>query len=90
MTISDSHQLASSDLHLRIGLLKPFLTGAKKTRLGPIPGLVLFLSVGADYNREDCCLSCTINKDQNSKYSCVSFDVTNVGFDTNCWTQWPY
>ena len=62
-------------LHLRIGLLKPFLVGAKKTRLGPVTELVLFLSVGADCNREDWCLPCTTNKDQNSIYSCVSFDV---------------
>ena len=32
-------------------------------------------SVGDDFNREDCCLPCTINKDKNSIYSCVSFDV---------------
>ena len=57
-------KLASSDLHLRIELLKPFLVGAKKTRLGPVTELVLLLSVGVEYNREDCCLSCTINKDQ--------------------------
>ena len=71
-------KLASSDLHLRIRLIKPFLVGTKKTRLGPVLELVVFLSVGANYNREDCCLPCTINKDQNSKYSCVSFDVMNV------------
>ena len=66
-------KLASSDLHLRIGLLKPFLVGAKKTRLGPVSKLVLFLSIGADRNHEDCCLPCTINKDQFSKYFCVSW-----------------
>ena len=57
-------KLASSDLHLRIGLRKPFLVGAKKTRLGPIIELVLFLSVGVDYNWEYCSLTCTINKDK--------------------------
>ena len=51
-------KLASSDLHLRIGLLKPFLVGAKNTRLGPV------MNVGVDCNREDCCLPCTINKDK--------------------------
>ena len=66
-------KLASTDLHLRIGLLKPFLVGAKKTKLGHVSELVLFLSVGVDCNREDCCLPCTINKDQISKYSCVSW-----------------
>ena len=60
---------------MRIGLVKPFLVGAKKTRLGPVTEFVLFLSGGADSNREDCCLPCTINKYQNSIYSCVSFDV---------------
>ena len=49
--------------------------GAKQSRLGPVTELVLLLSVGADCNREDCCLPCTINKDQNSMYSCVFFDV---------------
>ena len=37
--------------------------------------LVLFLLVGVDGNREDCCLPSTINKDPNSIYSCVCFDV---------------
>ena len=64
-------KIASNGLHLRIGLLKTFLVGAKKNRLGPISELVLFLSPGAVYNREDYCLPCTINKDQISKYSCV-------------------
>ena len=67
--------LARRILHLRIWLLKPFLVGAKKTRLGRLWELVLFSSVGADCNREGCFLPCTINKDQNSIYSCVSFDV---------------
>ena len=34
---------------------------------------MLFLSIGVDCNREDCCLPCTLNKDLNSKYSCVSW-----------------
>ena len=71
-------KLARGILHLRIWLLKPFLVGAKKTRLGPVSKLVLFLSVGADYNREDCCLPCIINKYQNFNYSCVFCDVMNV------------
>ena len=47
-------------------------------RLSLFLDLMLFLSVGVDCNREYCCLPCTINKDQNSKYSYVSFDVMNV------------
>ena len=57
-------KLASSDLHLRNGLLKPLLAGAKKTKRGPVSELVLFLSIGVECNQEDCCFPCTINKDQ--------------------------
>ena len=49
---------------MRIGLLKSFLVGAKKTKLGSVTELVLLLSVGANYDQKDCCLPCTVNKDQ--------------------------
>ena len=69
-------------LLLRLGYLKPFLVGAKKTRLGHVSELVLFLSVGVDCNREDCCLPCTINKDQNSiDFLCDVVHMTNDEFD---------
>ena len=34
--IHEKRLIASEILHLRIGLLKPFLVGAKKTRMGPV------------------------------------------------------
>ena len=71
--LRSSIKLASSDLHLRIELLKPFLVGAKKTRLGLVSELVLYLSVGTDFNQEDCSLPVQINKDQitNILVSCL-------------------
>ena len=40
---------------------------------------MIFSSIGVDCNREDCHLPCTINKYQNSIYSCVH----SVGHNDN-------
>ena len=87
MTIRDWHQACKYRLALEDWTPQPFLVGAKRTRLGLVTELVLFLSVGVDCNWEYCSIPCTKNKDQNYIYFCVSFDVMFM-LMTHDWFSW--